>query len=108
MRLFEVDLFVATQTVAQQLGSTGNDNTASTQISVDRATLASIQNENGTLHKLVIKLQASNIQLQNQLLDKLVILILIILINKNLNNTNAHGKMGHSSKASSPPTKGTT
>jgi len=40
-----------------------------TLIPVDQAILVRMQNENETLHKLVIELQASNAQLQSQLLD---------------------------------------
>lgn len=76
------------------MDSTANDNAASTQISVDRALLARIQNENEKLHKLVIELQASNAKLQSQLLDIKVSNINTnnTTINKNLNNTNAHEK----------------
>jgi len=66
-----------------------------------------MQNENETLHKLVIELQASNAQLQSQLLD-----IQVSNINTNTTtttttttainkNTNVHKEAGHSSEISS-------
>ena len=64
-----------------------------------------MQNENETLHKLVIELQASNAQLQSQLLDIQVSNIntnntttTTTAINK---NTNVHKEAGHSSEISS-------
>lgn len=51
------------------MDSTNNTTTATTLISVDQATLLRVQNENESLHKLVIELQASNAQLQSQLLN---------------------------------------
>lgn len=109
MRLFEVDLSIRGGLDRRPtMGSTNNDDTASTLISVDRALLVRVQNENETLHKLVIELQASNVQLQSQLIGiRVSINTNNIIMNKNLSNTNAHEKTDHNSEASLPPTKRT-
>jgi len=84
-----------------------NAPTASTQILVDQAILVSMQNENKTLHQLVIEFQASNVQLQSQLLDIQVSNINTnnTIVNKNLNNTNEHEITGQSSEAIARPTE---
>ncbi|KAL5239731.1 hypothetical protein ACI65C_007141 [Semiaphis heraclei] len=84
------------------MNSTNNTTMATTLISVDQAILVRMQNENETLHKLVMELQASNAQLQSQLLD-------IQVSNTITNNTNTttaisknvHNEVGHSSVISS-------
>lgn len=88
------------------MDSTVNATTAITLISVDQAILVRIQNENETLHKLVIELQASNAHLQSQLLDTQVSNINTnntnnTTIKENLNSTNVNKKTGHSSEISS-------
>jgi len=90
------------------MDSTNNATTEIALIPVDQAIMVRMQNENETLHKLIIELQASNAQLQRQLLD-----IRVSNINTNNNtttttttttttainkNTNLHKEAGHTSE----------